>query len=98
MWLFLEQILPCRQILNLFLWGEIFRGAWRETWRRKARSIGNISGYSIALAFLVISLSFAGFSWLGTNAALEYTGAQFIGFVYSSSAGDGDIAFKDPGP
>lgn len=75
---------------------EMFVNAWREIRRRKNRSIGIISGYIIAVAFLVISLSFAGLSWLGTNAVLEYTGAQFIGFVYSSSPRDGDIAFRDP--
>jgi putative ABC transport system permease protein len=75
---------------------EIIKYAWREIKRRKRRSIASIAGYVIAITFLIISLSFASSSLLGTNKALKYTGAQFVGFIYASSPQDTSISFKDP--
>lgn len=75
---------------------EMLKYAWMEIKRRKSRSTWNILGYVIAVAFLIITLSFAGSSWLGTSTALKYTGAQFIGFVYATSPQDTNISFTDP--
>lgn len=75
---------------------ELLRYALREIRRRKNKSIVNITGYVIAVAFLVITLSFAGFSWTRTNSALQYTGAQLIGFVYATSHEDAGVRFKNP--
>jgi putative ABC transport system permease protein len=75
---------------------EMLKYAWMEIKRRKSRSIGNILGYTIAVAFLIITLSFAGSSLLGTGKTLKYTGAQFIGFIYATSAQDTSIRFTDP--
>jgi putative ABC transport system permease protein len=74
----------------------MFKYAWREIKRRKGRSLVNILGYIIAVAFLIITFTFAGFSWLGTSSTLQYTGAQFIGFVYASSPQNTGIGFTDP--
>ena len=51
---------------------EILKYAWLEIKRRKSRNIANILGYSIAAAFLVITLSFAGSSLPGTSKMLKY--------------------------
>jgi putative ABC transport system permease protein len=75
---------------------EIIKYAWREIIRRKSRSIVSIAGYIIAVAFLLITLSFAGSSLLGTSKNLKYTGAQFIGFIYATSPQDSVVGFKDP--
>jgi putative ABC transport system permease protein len=75
---------------------EMFKYAWKEIERRKSRNIGNMLGYLIAVAFLIIALSFAGSSWLGTNSALQYTGAQLIGFIYATPDQDTIIRFTYP--
>ena len=75
---------------------EILKYAWKEIKRRKSRSLGNILGYVIAVAFLIVTLTFARFSWFGTNTALQYTGAQFIGFIYATSQHKSDIRFINP--
>ena len=71
--------------------------AWREIRRRGLRSMGNIAGYAVATAYLVISVTFAGFSIFRTGSVLEYTGAQFVGFVYSTPDTSPEIRFKNPG-
>lgn len=75
---------------------EIFRYAWMEIKRRKNRSLGNIFGYIIAVAFLIATISFAGSSRRGASTALNYTGAQFIGFIYATSTQDTSIGFINP--
>lgn len=75
---------------------EVFQYVLKEIRRRKNRTTWNISGYLIAVAFLILTLSFAGSSWRGTSNALKYTGAQFIGFVYATSLQDTSISFTDP--
>ena len=75
---------------------EVFKYAWKEIKRRKSRSTWNILGYVIAVAFLVITLSFTDSLRLGTSTTLKYTGAQFIGFVYATSPQDTNISFTDP--
>jgi putative ABC transport system permease protein len=75
---------------------EMLKYAWKEIKRRKSRNIGNMFGYAIAVAFLIIALSFAGSSLRGTNKMLKYTGAQFIGFIYATSLQDSTISFTDP--
>lgn len=67
-----------------------------ETGRRRGRSIGNILGYMVSVAFLIITITFAGLSSFGTNSALEYTGAQFIGFIYSTPGPGDEIRFNNP--
>lgn len=73
-----------------------FKYAWMETNRRKSRSLGNILGYLVAIVFLFLTISFAGSSILGTDKTLNYTGAQFIGFIYSTSPGGTAIIFNNP--
>jgi putative ABC transport system permease protein len=75
---------------------EMLKYAWMEIKRRKSRNIGNMFGYAIAVAFLILTLSFAGASLRGTNKMLKYTGAQFIGFIYATSLQDSTISFTDP--
>ncbi len=75
---------------------ETLRYAWKEIKRRKNRNIWNILGYIIAVAFLIITLSFADFSNRGASSALNYTGAQFIGIIYATSLQDTIIHFIDP--
>src|SRR4030042_2524338 len=75
---------------------ETLRYAWKEIKRRKNGNIWNILGYIIALAFLIITLSFADFSNRGASSALNYTGAQFIGIIYATSPQDTIIHFIDP--
>ena len=75
---------------------ETLRYAWKEIKRRKNRNIWNILGYIIAVAFLIITLSFADFSNRGASSALNYTGAQFIGIIYATSPQDTIIHFIDP--
>lgn len=75
---------------------EMLKYAWMEINRRKNRSIANILGYIIAVAFLIITISFAGTSWRGASTALNYTGAQLIGFIYATSTQDTNIGFIDP--
>ncbi len=74
----------------------IFIYAWKEVVRRKHGSISNSLGFMLATSFLALALTFSGFSVRGTSSALNYTGAQFIGFVYSAEQGMPDISFKDP--
>jgi putative ABC transport system permease protein len=69
--------------------------AWNETIRRKKKAVGNILNYTIAVFFLLITLTFAGFSSLGTASVLQYTGAQFIGFIYSTSH-EAEVSFVRP--
>jgi putative ABC transport system permease protein len=68
--------------------------AWRELWRHKGRSLWNLMGYALAVAFLVITLSATISSRIGAGKALQYTGAQFIGFIYAS-AGDTTVTFHN---
>ena len=75
---------------------EIVTYAWQEIKRGRSRSTWNIIGYVVAVAFLIITLSFADSSQVGTGKALQYTGAQFIGFVYSTAMEDTSISFTDP--
>jgi putative ABC transport system permease protein len=75
---------------------EMLKYAWVEIKRRKRRSLGNMLGYVIAVVFLILTLSFASSSLLGTSKMLKYTGAQFIGFIYATSRQDSTISFTDP--
>jgi putative ABC transport system permease protein len=70
--------------------------AWREIKRRRHRSTGVIAGYAVAAAMMVITVSLAGFSIMGTGSTLEYTGAQFIGFVYSNPGNTPEVRFNKP--
>ncbi len=74
----------------------LLKYAWMEIKRRKSRTIWNILGYVIAVAFLVITLSFTGTSRIGASTALQYTGAQLVGFIYAISSHDTTISFTDP--
>jgi putative ABC transport system permease protein len=75
---------------------ELIKYAWTETRRRKTRSTWNILGYIVAVAFLILTLSFADTSIRGTTKILNYTGAQFIGFIYATSPADTTVRFIDP--
>ena len=75
---------------------EMLKYAWMEIKRRKGRSTWNMLGYVIAVAFLIITISFTNSSRIGTSTALMYAGAQFIGFVYATSPQDTSISFTDP--
>jgi putative ABC transport system permease protein len=70
--------------------------AWREITRRRLRTTGIIAGYAVAAALMVISVTLAGFSITGTGSTLEYTGAQFIGFVYSAPGNTPEVRFNKP--
>jgi putative ABC transport system permease protein len=70
--------------------------AWREITRRRLRTAGIIAGYAVAAALMVFSVSLAGFSIRGTGSTLEYTGAQFIGFVYSTPGNTPEVRFNKP--
>ncbi len=71
--------------------------AWKETRRRKGRSMGTMLGYLVAVAFLVITITFAGISRFGAAEALQYTGAQFIGIIYDAGLEGGGVEFRDAG-
>ncbi len=60
--------------------GDAILYAWRETIRRKNRSLWNILGYLVAVAFLVVSITTIGLSSDATQSSLANTGTQFIGF------------------
>jgi putative ABC transport system permease protein len=83
-------------LLKIGLMRELIKYAWTEIKRRKSRNIWNILGYSLAVAFLILTLSFAGTSVRGTTKMLNYTGAQFIGFIYATSLEDSTVSFTDP--
>lgn len=70
---------------------ESIKYAWREILRRKKRNILNVSGYAIAVVFLLLSLSFSDLFKKGTSELLKYTGAQFIGFILADSTSSQDI-------
>ncbi len=75
---------------------ELLKYALKEVRRRKSRNIMNILGYIVAVVFLILTLSFAGTSVRGTSKILNYTGAQFIGFIYATSPVDSTVSFIDP--
>jgi putative ABC transport system permease protein len=55
--------------------------AWRETIRRKGRTAGNVLGFFLAVAIMVVLVSTLLFSNETHSAVLTSTGTHFIGFV-----------------
>lgn len=75
---------------------EIARYAWRETSRRKRRSLWNMAGYAVMAGFLVATLSASRMSGDAANSALWLTGAQFAGFVVNADSGRDAAKLIDP--
>jgi putative ABC transport system permease protein len=74
----------------------LLRYAWLEILHRKKGSFWIILGYGIAVAFLILTISFANSLSKNTTTSLLHTGAQFVGIIYSTSGGESDIRFNDP--
>jgi len=75
---------------------EIFHYAWIEIIRRPARSIGNMLGYSLALAIVVVLFSVLSFSQDASTAVLNSTGTHFITYLPQCNTEACAVDLKDP--
>lgn len=70
--------------------------ALKEIKRRKLRSLANVAGYVIAVAFLIIAVTFAQGYNLVASASLEGIGTHFV--VYIPASKDCPCQFGEVGP
>jgi len=68
---------------------DLWEYAWRETARRKGRTLANVIGYLLAVAIMVVLMSVLMFSQGAAGSVLTGVGTHFIAFVpfhYTPSA------------
>ncbi|MDN4185619.1 MAG: ABC transporter permease [Dehalococcoides mccartyi] len=75
---------------------EILHYAWIEIIRRPARSIGNMLGYSLALAIVIVLFSVLSFSQDASTAVLNSTGTHFITYLPQCNTEACAVDLKDP--
>jgi len=65
--------------------------AWRETVRRKGRTLANVVGYLLAVAIMVVLMSVLMFSQGAAGSVLTGVGAHFIAFIPFHYTPSGDL-------
>jgi putative ABC transport system permease protein len=75
---------------------EILHYAWIEIIRRPARSIGNMLGYSLALAIAIVLFSVLSFSQDASASVLNSTGTHFITYLPQCNSEACAVDLKDP--
>ncbi len=58
--------------------------AWKETIRRKRRSLWSVAGYMVSVVFFISVLTVSAQSRTDIESTLRFTGAQFIGFIVAA--------------
>ena len=74
----------------------MWRYAWRETVRRKGRTVANVLGYLLAVAIMVVLVTVLLFSQEAHSAVLTSTGTHFIGFIPECKAEGCSATLIDP--
>ena len=72
----------------------MYRYAWKELLRHGTRTAGNVLGYALAVAFLVVALSIGQSHAKATKKELDIPGTKFIVYIPASE----QSAFQDGGP
>lgn len=67
---------------------DLWEYAWRETVRRKGRTLANVVGYLLAVAIMVVLISVLMFSQGAAGSVLTGVGTHFIAYIPYTTAAD----------